>query len=84
MRTLAVVLMRVPSDTLRLAGARCRRLPFAGGSCTLPLYDLKNDPDDRTDLAEQNPEKVQELSASMKDWLKATPIVFHQAEDQKQ
>jgi len=40
------------------------------------LYNLKNDPDDRTDLAAQLPEKVQELSSMMKDWLDATPIVF--------
>ena len=43
---------------------------------SLELYDLKNDPDDRTDLAAQNPEKVQELSGLMSDWLEATPIVF--------
>ena len=42
----------------------------------LELYDLKNDPDDRTDLAKQNPEKVEKLSAVMNDWLEATPIVF--------
>ena len=44
----------------------------------LELYDLKNDPDDRTDLAAQDPEKVKKLSALMKDWLEATPIVFPQ------
>ena len=42
----------------------------------LELYDLKNDPDDRTDLAKQNPEKVEKLSVLMNDWLEATPIVF--------
>ncbi len=47
----------------------------------LELYDLKNDPDDRTDLAAQDPEKVEELSALMKGWLEATPIVFPSAPD---
>ncbi len=42
----------------------------------LELYDLKNDPDDRTDLAKQNPEKVEKLSALMSDWLEETPVVF--------
>ena len=42
----------------------------------LELYDLKNDPDDRTDLAKQNPEKVEKLSVLMNNWLEATPIVF--------
>ena len=51
---------------------------------SLELYDLKNDPDDRTDLAQQDPEKVQELSALMKGWLDATPIVFPPAGDKEQ
>ena len=42
----------------------------------LELYDLKNDLDDRVDLAAQNPDKVKKLSALMEDWLQATPIVF--------
>ena len=41
----------------------------------LELYDLKNDPDDRTDLAEQNHKKVEELSV-MNDWLEETPTIF--------
>ena len=40
------------------------------------LYNLKNDPDDRTDIATQHPDKVQKLSASIDDWLEATPIIF--------
>ncbi len=40
------------------------------------LYDLENDPDDRTDLAAQHPDKVKKLSASIDDWLESTPIVF--------
>jgi arylsulfatase A-like enzyme len=40
------------------------------------LYNLKNDPDDRTDIATQHPDKVQKLSASIDDWLGATPIIF--------
>lgn len=43
------------------------------------LYNLKNDPDDRTDLAAQHPDKVQKLSASIDDWLNATPIIFPRA-----
>ena len=43
------------------------------------LYNLKNDPDDRTDLATQHPDKVQKLSASIDDWLEATPIIFPHA-----
>ena len=45
----------------------------------LELYDLKNDPDDRADLAEQNYEKVEELSALMNDWLEETPMIFPHA-----
>ena len=37
------------------------------------LYDLKNDPDDRTDLAAENAEKVGQLSDVIDAWLKATP-----------
>ena len=33
------------------------------------LFDLKNDPDDRTDIAASNPEKVKELSAMIEAWL---------------
>jgi uncharacterized sulfatase len=43
---------------------------------SLELYDLKDDPDERTNLAAQHPDKVQELSATIKDWLEATPTVF--------
>ena len=37
------------------------------------LDDLKNDPDDRTDLAAENAEKVGQLSDIIDAWLKATP-----------
>jgi uncharacterized sulfatase len=37
------------------------------------LYDLKRDPDDRNDIAMQNPKKVQGLSSMLEDWLRATP-----------
>ncbi len=37
------------------------------------LYDLKNDPDDQTDLAAQNPEKVKQLSRLIDEWMLATP-----------
>jgi arylsulfatase A-like enzyme len=37
------------------------------------LYDLKNDPDDQTDLAAQNPEKVKQLSTLIDEWMLATP-----------
>ena len=40
------------------------------------LYDLKNDPDDRKDISAQHPDRVQELSALMDNWLDATPIIF--------
>jgi uncharacterized sulfatase len=48
------------------------------------LYDLKNDPDDRTDISAQHPDKVRKLSASIDNWLEATPIVFPHAKDQGQ
>jgi len=37
------------------------------------LYDLKNDPDDRRDLASTNPEKVMKLSDIIDVWIKETP-----------
>ena len=37
------------------------------------FYDLKNDPDDRTDLAAQNPGKVKKLSTLIDEWMRATP-----------
>ena len=40
------------------------------------LYDLKNDPDDRTDLAAQRPHKVKKLSGVIDDWLEETPMIF--------
>ena len=40
------------------------------------LYDLKNDPDDRTDLTAQHPEKVKKLSGVIDDWLEETPMIF--------
>jgi len=46
---------------------------------SLELYDLKNDPDDRTNLAAQHPDKVQKLSGVIDDWLDATPIIFPHA-----
>ena len=40
---------------------------------TTELYDLKNDPDDRTDIAAENPEQVKHLSGLIEGWLQATP-----------
>ena len=40
------------------------------------LYNLKNDPDDRTDLAVQRPDKVKKLSRVIDDWLEETPMTF--------
>lgn len=37
------------------------------------LYDLKNDPDDRADIAAENPEQVKHLSGLIEAWLQATP-----------
>jgi len=42
----------------------------------LELYDLKNDPDDRSDIASQKPEKVQGLSRLIDEWMKATPRAY--------
>ena len=39
-------------------------------------YDLKNDPDDRNDIATQNPEKVERLSHLIDEWMQATPALF--------
>ena len=39
------------------------------------LYDLKNDPGDRKDIAAQNPEKVQQLAKMIEAWMQATPPV---------
>ena len=36
------------------------------------LYDLNSDPQERTDLSLQKPDKVKELSAKLDDWLKRT------------
>ncbi len=36
------------------------------------LYDLKNDPDDRTDLASEKAEKAEQLSDMIDAWMKAT------------
>jgi uncharacterized sulfatase len=47
------------------------------------LYDLKNDPDDRHNIAAQNPEKVQKLSAILENWLKATPSLVKKKEKGK-
>ena len=38
------------------------------------LYDLKNDPDDRTDISAQHPQKVKKFSGLIDDWLEATPF----------
>jgi uncharacterized sulfatase len=40
------------------------------------LYDLKNDPDDRSDISRQDPDKVQKMSRLIDDWVKKTPVVF--------
>ncbi|MDF7823429.1 sulfatase [Pontiellaceae bacterium B12227] len=37
------------------------------------LYDLKNDPDDRNDLASEYPEKVSKLWKLIEEWVKETP-----------
>jgi uncharacterized sulfatase len=39
------------------------------------LYDLKNDPDDRNDLAAKNPEKVKHLTKLIDEWMQATPPI---------
>jgi len=41
------------------------------------LYNLKDDPDDQTDLSSQDPEKVTRLSGLIENWLKMTtpPVV---------
>jgi len=38
------------------------------------LYDLKNDPDDRTDISAEQPKKVAALSKRIDEWMKATPV----------
>ena len=38
-------------------------------------YDLKNDSDDRNDIATQNPEKVERLSNLIDEWMQATPAL---------
>ena len=38
------------------------------------LFDLKTDPDDRTDISAQDPAKVEKLSALIDAWLDATPV----------
>lgn len=42
---------------------------------TKEYYDLKNDPDDRKDIAAQNPEKVERLSNLIDEWMQATPAL---------
>ena len=38
------------------------------------LFNLKTDPDDRKNIAAQNPGKVAKLSQLIDEWLKDTPI----------
>ena len=42
---------------------------------TKEFYDLKKDPDDRTDIAAENPEKVSYLSSLIDEWMQATPVL---------
>ena len=41
------------------------------------LYDLRQDPDDRTDISTQQPQKVNKLSTQIDEWMKATPLSNH-------
>lgn len=47
-----------------------RRYTLSGAK--YELYDLKSDPQERTDLSIQKPNKVKELSEKLDDWLKRT------------
>lgn len=40
------------------------------------LYDLKNDPDDRNNVASENAEKVERLSDMIDAWMNATPRMY--------
>lgn len=40
-----------------------------GSDGTLELYDLRSDPDELTDVAAENPERVQRLSTALDGWL---------------
>jgi uncharacterized sulfatase len=42
------------------------------GQGNASLFNLQSDPDDRNDLAQQNPGKVRELKSVLKAWLKKT------------
>jgi uncharacterized sulfatase len=46
---------------------------LTAGKDSKGLFHLKTDPDDRNNLASKNPEKVEELSKILDEWLKATP-----------
>ena len=40
------------------------------------MSSMTNDPDDHRDISRQDPDKVQELSRLIDDWLEDTPIIF--------
>ena len=51
------------------------KLIAVAGTKSKQLYDLKNDPDDRKDLASENAEKVEQLWDMIDTWMKATPLM---------
>ena len=40
------------------------------------MNSMTNDPDDRSDIYRQDPDKVQELSRVIDEWLEKNPMIF--------
>jgi hypothetical protein len=40
------------------------------------MSSMTNDPDDRSDISRQDPDKVQELSRVIDEWLEKNPMIF--------
>jgi len=67
-----------PMHTVILGDYKLIRI---AGSDAVQLYNLAADPDEKHDLAEEQPERVKELAALLDDWLASFPSFF-EAEEQ--
>lgn len=67
-----------PMHTVILGDFKLIRI---AGSDAVQLYDLTTDPDEKRDLAAEQPERVKELAALLDEWLASFPSFF-EAEEQ--
>ena len=70
-------LLSAAAPISRFSDAEVNRLrQNSADRCRAAFANEFGNPDDLSDISRQDPNKVQELSALIDDWLEKTPVIF--------